>query len=120
MYLIYNSLIEDDKTGLAWKWVSVKPAGVKPPPLGGVNIATTANGKVYTFGGVLDVDEDEESLEGNFNNDLHMLDLATKRWWLSELKKKAEKSDKSQNASGDVELEEKEKPQGRYFDCSIF
>lgn len=53
--LLNKFLLENDSTGLQWKWVSVKPGGHRPAPRSGVNLAVAANGKGYIFGGVLDV-----------------------------------------------------------------
>ena len=54
-------------------------------------MAVAQNGKAYIFGGVLDVDEDEENLEGNFSNEMHALDLSQQVWRLLELSGKKEK-----------------------------
>lgn len=108
--LINNSLVAaNDTTGLSWKWITTKPGGARPPPRSGVSIATGPNGKVYAFGGVLDVDEDEETLEGNCSNDLNLLDLTNQKWRPVELSRKSEKAkgkadepiaDEIQTASG--------------------
>lgn len=86
-YLII--LIANDSTGLQWKWVPIKPQGSRPSPRSGISVATAANGKAYVFGGVLDVDEDEEMLEGHFSNDLLLLDLTNQKYWPVELKNKS-------------------------------
>lgn len=49
------------------------------------------NGKIYVFGGVMDVEEDEESIQGKFNNELYTLDAASLAWRSVELKKKQSK-----------------------------
>lgn len=90
-------LLESDPAGLTWKWASVKPGGLKPAPRSGVGLTVTQAGLGYTFGGVLDVAEDEESVEGNFSNEMHTFDVAKQVWRLVELKEpsKASKKDKS-------------------------
>lgn len=92
---------ENDATGLKWKWVSVKAGGYRPAPRSGVNVAVAANGKAYIFGGVLDVNEDEESLDGQFSNEMHVLDLTSLTWRLVELKGKKEIKAKSKDNEGD-------------------
>lgn len=52
------------------------------------------NGKAYIFGGVLDTDEDEERLEGQFSNEMHALELSNQVWRLIELSGKKEKKSK--------------------------
>lgn len=96
------SFIENDPK--TWKWSSVKPGGFKPVPRSGVNVAVAPNGKAYTFGGVLDVDEDEENLSGNFSNEMHSIDLATFVWRQIELTGKKEKK-KSSKRDKDVEMD---------------
>lgn len=56
-------------------------------PRSGIGLSgATVAGLVYTFGGVLDVDEDEENVQGNFGNEMHSLDLAKHVWRLVELR----------------------------------
>lgn len=90
--VITYSNAANDTTGLSWKWLPLKPGGARPPPRSGVSIATAPNGKVYAFGGVLDVDEDEETLEGNCSNDLNLLDLTNQKWRPVELNRKSEQT----------------------------
>lgn len=72
----YFGVAENDMTGLKWKWSQVKPGGSKYSARCGVSMALAPGGKAYTFGGVFDVDnEDEEDIDGTFYNDLHCLDL---------------------------------------------
>lgn len=98
---------ENDATGLQWKWSSVKPGGFRPAPRSGVSVAVAPNGKSYIFGGVLDVNEDEESLDGQFSNEMHQLDLTNQTWRLLELKgKKENKSTKSKEKSENEETME--------------
>lgn len=68
--------------------MTVKLGGARPPPCSGMSSVMAPNGKIYVFGGVMDVDEDEESIQGKFNNDLYTLDAASLAWRKIELKKK--------------------------------
>lgn len=91
---------------MQWKWVSVKASGYRPAPRSGVNVAIAANGKAYIFGGVLDINEDEESLDGQFSNEMHVLDLTSLTWRLVELKGKKDIKPKSKsNEDGDDGME---------------
>ncbi|XP_055624631.1 kelch domain-containing protein 4 [Toxorhynchites rutilus septentrionalis] len=82
--------LTNDKTNVkAYKWTLVKPGGKKPPPRSGMSAAVAANGKVYTFGGVMDTEEDEEDVRGLFSNDIHMLDPTSNTWRKLELNKKS-------------------------------
>lgn len=91
---------------MQWKWVSVKAGGYRPPPRSGVSVAVAANGKGYTFGGVLDINEDEENLDGQFTNEMHILELSNPTWRLVELKgKKENKSTKKETDGNDDEMD---------------
>lgn len=87
----------------------MKPGGSKPSPRSGMSCAVAANGKAYVFGGVLDTKEDEEDLEGQFGNDLHMLDVSSLVWRRIELAKAKKKQEKESSAN--VEKMEAEAPQ---------
>lgn len=65
-----------------------------------MNTVVAPNGKAYIFGGVLDVNEDEDSLEGQFSNEMHILDLSTFVWRLIELSGKKEKKTGKSKSSG--------------------
>lgn len=109
-------LLENDSTGLQWKWASVKPGGCRPAPRSGVNLAVAPNGKGYIFGGVLDVNEDEESLEGTFSNEMHMLELSTATWRLIELKgKKDNKPLKSKDIDVEMDASSTSTSHGEYL-----
>lgn len=93
--------LENDASGLKWKWTSVKAGGLRPAARSGVSLTIAANGKGYIFGGVQDTDEDDENLAGLFSNEMHSLDLASQSWRPIELLgKKEKKSGKSK--AGDV------------------
>lgn len=109
---------EKDESGLVWKWSTLKPGGMKPVPRSGVGLATTANGIGYTFGGVVDVDEDEENVLGNFSNDMHSIDLAKQTWRLIELNPKTQKA-KATAGGKDQDMEET-KPVEAVSDDGVF
>uniref|UniRef100_A0A7G3AUG2 Kelch domain-containing protein 4 n=1 Tax=Lutzomyia longipalpis TaxID=7200 RepID=A0A7G3AUG2_LUTLO len=69
-----------DQKGLSWKWTSVKLGGMRPPPRSGVSFVVAPNGRLYTFGGVMDTEEDEESIKGQFTNELHSFDVENRVW----------------------------------------
>ncbi|XP_067291919.1 kelch domain-containing protein 4-like [Pseudorasbora parva] len=71
-----------------WIWTRVNPAGVKPHPRSGFSLAVGPGGRALLFGGVCD-EEDEESLEGDFFNDLYFYDINKNRWFPAQLKGRA-------------------------------
>uniref|UniRef100_A0A1A9WD44 Kelch domain-containing protein 4 n=1 Tax=Glossina brevipalpis TaxID=37001 RepID=A0A1A9WD44_9MUSC len=75
---------ESDK----YKWVSTKTNGYRPLPRSSVSCTSASNGVVYCFGGVMNVNEDEEDLDGQFANDLLALDLNSLTWHLVDIFKK--------------------------------
>lgn len=68
-----------------WSWSRVNPSGVKPPPRSGFSLAAGPGGRAIIFGGVCD-EEDEETLEGEFFNDLYLYDINKNRWFPGQLK----------------------------------
>ncbi|XP_037672356.1 kelch domain-containing protein 4 isoform X2 [Choloepus didactylus] len=75
---------EEDKAGRC-SWTRVNPSGARPPPRTGFSVAVAPGHQVLLFGGVCD-EEDEESLEGDFFNDLHFYDATKSRWFAGQLK----------------------------------
>ncbi|XP_055382625.1 kelch domain-containing protein 4 [Condylostylus longicornis] len=88
-----------------FKWTTVKPGGFKPLPRSSVGFAQAANGKVYCFGGVMDIEEDEENLRGQFGNELYCLDISNNTWRLLDIHKK-EKSKGKKTGVADCEMDE--------------
>lgn len=110
-YHFFLVSLETDAKGLSWKWTSLKAGGMRPIPRSGVSFTMAPNGVGYIFGGVLDVDEDEERLEGKFANELHSLDLTAQKWRLVELKgKKEKKADASSGADAEMKEASATKP----------
>ncbi|XP_054719958.1 kelch domain-containing protein 4-like [Uloborus diversus] len=70
----------DERTKPAkWKWVAVKASGISPSIRSGFCFAVASNNQAYTFGGVRDEDDDE-TLESVFHNDLFLLEMDKPRW----------------------------------------
>ncbi|XP_019960447.2 kelch domain-containing protein 4 [Paralichthys olivaceus] len=63
-----------------WSWSRVNPSGTKPHPRSGFSLAVGPAGRAVLFGGVCDEEEDE-TLEGDFYNDLHLYDTVKNRWF---------------------------------------
>ena len=78
MFILY--CVENDTTGLKWKWVAVKQSGARISPRCGMTAVAAPGNKAYSFGGVFDVEESEEDLAGTFYNDFHVLDLDKTTW----------------------------------------
>ncbi|XP_030375150.1 kelch domain-containing protein 4 [Scaptodrosophila lebanonensis] len=88
------ALTPDKSCADKYKWSSVKPSGYKPKPRSSVGCATAPNGKAYCFGGVMDVNEDDEDVQGQFGDDLLALDLTAQSWRLLEIGQKSSASTK--------------------------
>ncbi|XP_017480471.1 PREDICTED: kelch domain-containing protein 4 [Rhagoletis zephyria] len=102
------SIVPDKScTNEKFKWVTVKAGGYRPLPRSSVSCTTAPNGKAYCFGGVMDIDEDEEDIKGQFGEDLLALDLNAQTWRLLEIAKKERKVGKKQDDMSlqDVEME---------------
>lgn len=63
----------------------MSPSGSKPPPRSGFSLAVGPAGRAVLFGGVCD-EEEEESLSGDFFNDLYLYDVAKNRWFTALLR----------------------------------
>uniref|UniRef100_A0A8C5D0Z7 Kelch domain-containing protein 4 n=1 Tax=Gouania willdenowi TaxID=441366 RepID=A0A8C5D0Z7_GOUWI len=92
-----------------WSWSRVSPSGNKPPPRSGFCMAMGPTGRAVLFGGVCD-EEEEESLEGDFYNDLYLYDAVKNRWFPGLLRgNKTEKKKRRRGKKGGVEGEGAEK-----------
>jgi len=58
---------------------------VKPTPRSGFSVAIGPNNRSLLFGGVHD-EEEEESIEGDFFNDIYFYDTGKNRWFPGQLK----------------------------------
>ncbi|KAM7396225.1 hypothetical protein PAMP_019282 [Pampus punctatissimus] len=106
-------LKRDGKDGQEkWSWSRVNPSGNKPPPRSGFSMAVGPAGRAVLFGGVCD-EEEEETLEGDFYNDLYLYDTVKNRWFPGQLRgNKTEKKKRRRGKKGEVEGEEAEKEEG--------
>ncbi|XP_061533491.1 kelch domain-containing protein 4 isoform X2 [Phycodurus eques] len=95
-----------------WTWSRLSPSGNKPPPRSGFSMAVGPSGRAVLFGGVYD-EEEEETLEGDFYNDLYLFDTVKNRWYPSQLRgnktdKKKRRRGKKDEAGGEAADKEKE------------
>ncbi|KAK1162116.1 kelch domain-containing protein 4-like [Acipenser oxyrinchus oxyrinchus] len=101
MFLLKNEGKEgQDK----WAWSRMNSAGVRPTPRSGFSLAVGPNNRTVLFGGVYD-EEDDESLEGDFYNDMYFYDMVKNRWFTGQLKgpkteKKKRRRDKKAEEEG--------------------
>ncbi|XP_008309253.1 kelch domain-containing protein 4 [Cynoglossus semilaevis] len=92
-----------------WSWSRVSPSGNKPPPRSGFSMAVGPAGRAVLFGGVCD-EEEEETLEGDFYNDLYQYDTVKNRWFPGLLRgNKTEKKKRRRGKKGGEEGEGGEK-----------
>ncbi|CAL8358567.1 unnamed protein product [Lota lota] len=82
MFLLKREAKDDQEK---WSWSRVNPSGNKPPPRSGFSLAVGPGGRAVLFGGVCD-EEDEETLEGDFYNDLYLYDAVKNRWFPGQLR----------------------------------
>nr|XP_022920971.1 kelch domain-containing protein 4-like [Onthophagus taurus] len=103
------SLVQDknDQTGLKWKWTQTKLSGISPSSRCSMPITIAPNGYAYSFGGVFDVEEDEEILRGKFFNDFFSLDLEKNNWRLITLQKRKDKTKLKQESSEAMDEDDK-------------
>ncbi|XP_004999432.2 kelch domain-containing protein 4 isoform X1 [Cavia porcellus] len=83
-----------------WVWTRINPSGARPSPRSGFSVAVTPSQQTVLFGGVCD-EEEEESLEGVFFNDLYFYDAAKNRWFAGQLQ--GPKSEKKKRRRGQAE-----------------
>uniref|UniRef100_A0A8C6SFG6 Kelch domain containing 4 n=1 Tax=Neogobius melanostomus TaxID=47308 RepID=A0A8C6SFG6_9GOBI len=109
----YSKVVKNYK----WSWSRVNPSGNKPPPRSGFSMAVGPGGRAVLFGGVCD-EEEEETLEGDFYNDLYLYDTVKTRWFPGVLRgnkseKKKRRRGKKVGAEGhEMEEEAETAPQG--------
>lgn len=98
--MFINSIESQNNT--KFKWITQKASGIRPMPRSGTSFALSQNNKVYCFGGVMDVEEDEENLQGQFGNELYCLDLSSIAWRQLEINKKEKVFTKDKESSMDA------------------
>ncbi|KAF1387187.1 hypothetical protein PFLUV_G00102750 [Perca fluviatilis] len=94
----------------------LNPSGNKPPPRSGFSVAVGPAGRALLFGGVCD-EEEEETLEGDFYNDLYLYDMVKNRWFPGLLRgnksgKKKRRRGKKGGAEGQGAEKEEEEEEG--------
>ncbi|XP_074488229.1 kelch domain-containing protein 4 [Sebastes fasciatus] len=95
-----------------WSWSRVSPSGNKPPPRSGFSLAVGPAGRAVLFGGVCD-EEEEETLEGDFYNDLYLYDTVKNRWFPGVLRgNKSEKKKRRRGKKAGAEGEGAERKEG--------
>lgn len=68
-------------TGTKFKWVQVKIGGIHFSSRCSMTVTATINNlSAYCYGGVFDLEDDEENIAGNFFNDCYQLDLERLIW----------------------------------------
>ncbi|XP_069824699.1 kelch domain-containing protein 4 isoform X2 [Dendropsophus ebraccatus] len=85
-----------------WMWSRLNPSGVKPTPRTGFSMVVGPNNRSILFGGVYD-EEEEETIEGDFFNDLYFYDQGKNRWFAAQLK--GYRSDRKKRRRGDKTME---------------
>lgn len=78
--LLFYSFLENDQTGLKWKWSIVKQGGITVSPRCSATAVLVQPHLAYMFGGVYDEEDNEEDLYGYFFNDLVAFNLTKLQW----------------------------------------
>lgn len=99
-----------------WRWNSCKPGGRRPVPRSAVSCTGGPGGRIYTFGGVMDTEEDDENLRGQFSNEVNFLDTAGGGLAWRRVELKAKKVEKMETAAAAKE----EAPQVKTTTDGIF
>ncbi|XP_030058572.1 kelch domain-containing protein 4 [Microcaecilia unicolor] len=114
MFLLKNEGKEkEDK----WVWSRLNASGMKPSPRTGFSVAVGPGSRSILFGGVYD-EEEEESIEGNFFNDIYFYEMEKSRWFAGQLKgpksekKKRRRGRKTEAKTAEGEESEIPTPQG--------
>ncbi|XP_075045418.1 kelch domain-containing protein 4 isoform X2 [Mixophyes fleayi] len=87
-----------------WVWTRLNPSGVKPTPRTGFSMAVGPNNRGVLFGGVYD-EEEEESIEGDFYNDIYLYDQGKNRWFAGQVKRPKSERKKRRRADKNMEPE---------------
>lgn len=100
-----------------WRWNSCKPGGRRLVPRSAVSTSMGPNGRIYTFGGVMDTEEDDEDVRGQFSNEIHFLETSGGgiAWRKVELKSKKSDHEKSGEA-----MTQDDQPEAKTYDDGVF
>ncbi|KAL3275296.1 hypothetical protein HHI36_020063 [Cryptolaemus montrouzieri] len=72
---------KNDATGLKWKWIQTKLGGAHISPRCSMpSTIATSSSIAYCFGGVFDLEDEEDNLTGQFFNDFCSLDTEKLQW----------------------------------------
>ncbi|KAF5277128.1 hypothetical protein FQA39_LY06366 [Lamprigera yunnana] len=96
---------KNDTTGTKWKWVQTKLSGTQMSQRSGMTMTVAPNNIAYSFGGVFDV-EDEEDITSTFFNDLFMLDLNNMLWKNINVLKKDDKMKEQEEVRMELDVEQ--------------
>ncbi|KAK3086220.1 hypothetical protein FSP39_015405 [Pinctada imbricata] len=106
---------KDDSVPEKWKWQAVRPSGDRPSPRSGMTAVVTHDNRAVCFGGVFDNEDGDEELEGQFYNDMYLLDLERHRWFPISLRgrkgvteKKKRRRKKEEGGEEGEEMEEED------------
>ncbi|CRK86889.1 CLUMA_CG000714, isoform A [Clunio marinus] len=100
-----DSFMLQEVDGGKWKWSNIKPGGRRPAPRSAVACTSGYGGRIYTFGGVMDTEEDDENLRGQFSNEIHFLDTSGGGLVWRKVEIKPRKSEQPQKSSNEEVME---------------
>ena len=118
-----------DTTGAKWRWQLVKQVGQRPSKRTGLSNAVGRDGRVFLFGGVMDLEsvgeeeeeEDSDEEDGHFFNELYSLQVEGERatWSLLSLTGRKDPGGEKKKRRKDKEEEEEEGGEGETMnaDC---
>ncbi|CAG9763379.1 unnamed protein product [Ceutorhynchus assimilis] len=87
-----------------YKWQQVKIGGQHFSPRCSMPVVTSINNlSAYCFGGVFDVEDDEEDISGNFFNDFYQVDLEKMIWRQMQLSNRKDSKPRRQKATNEEE-----------------
>ncbi|XP_070575782.1 kelch domain-containing protein 4-like [Ptychodera flava] len=96
-----------------WKWSRQSQSGMKPLPRSGTSMVVTAGNRAFMFGGVNDLEDDDEDLESEFLEDMYTLDLERGKWFELQLRgKKQKKKRRRKQKEKDSEKQDNENDEG--------
>lgn len=72
--------LENDQSGLKWKWSTVKQGGIFVSPRCSASAILVQPHLAFMFGGVHDEEDNDEELRGTFYNDLVAFNINKSAW----------------------------------------